>query len=49
VIPGTRRITASLGVAIFRTGADARSLMQAADEALYAAKHGGRNAVSVAG
>ena len=48
VIPGTRRITASLGVAIFRAGTDTRSLMQAADEALYAAKHDGRNTVRVA-
>jgi diguanylate cyclase (GGDEF)-like protein/PAS domain S-box-containing protein len=48
VAPGVRAITASLGVAAFHPGADARSLMQAADDALYAAKHGGRNTLRVA-
>jgi len=48
VAPGVRTITASLGVATFHPGADASGLMQAADDALYAAKHGGRNTLRVA-
>jgi diguanylate cyclase (GGDEF)-like protein len=48
VAPGVRTITASLGVATFHPGTDCRSLMQAADDALYAAKHGGRNTLRVA-
>lgn len=48
VAPGVRTITASLGVATFHPGADACGLMQAADDALYAAKHGGRNTLRVA-
>jgi len=48
VAPGVRTVTASLGVAAFQAGGDGRSLMQAADEALYAAKHGGRNTLRVA-
>lgn len=43
---GTLRITASLGVATFpEHGKDRQSLFAAADKALYAAKHGGRNRV----
>ncbi len=39
-------VTASAGVATFPyDGIDAKSLLQAADEALYAGKHAGRNAV----
>ena len=48
VASGVRRITASFGVAAFHAGADGSSLMQAADDALYAAKHGGRNTLRVA-
>jgi diguanylate cyclase (GGDEF)-like protein len=47
--PG-RRLTISLGVAAGPEDAgDARMLLQAADDALYRAKHAGRNTVSVAG
>ena len=42
-------ITVSLGVAAFpEHGHDARTLLQAADAALYQAEHDGRNRVSVA-
>jgi len=38
------RITASIGVAVYpRDGQDAESLLQAADEAMYAIKQAGRN------
>ena len=41
-------ITLSLGVARFpQHGSSAQSLLQAADSALYAAKHGGRDRVAV--
>ena len=44
---GTLRVTASLGVATFPDHAhDKQQLFAAADRALYAAKHGGRNQVS---
>lgn len=39
----TLHVTISLGVAMVDAGDDAVSLIKRADEALYAAKHGGRN------
>ena len=39
------RITASIGVALFRKGDTATSLIERADRCLYAAKHAGRNRV----
>ncbi len=46
---GTIRPTVSIGVAVFNKGpsADALALIQAADFALYRAKHAGRNRVEV--
>ncbi len=45
---GSLRVTCSLGVAAFPAhAADAPSLFKAADEALYAAKRGGRNQVRI--
>lgn len=48
---GSFRVTASLGVATLEPGAVAtvKALIQSADEALYKAKHQGRNRVSLAG
>jgi diguanylate cyclase len=37
------RITASFGVAVYRPGDNASSLIERADRCLYAAKHAGRN------
>jgi diguanylate cyclase (GGDEF)-like protein len=46
--PTKVRVTASAGVATFPSHAgDAESLVRAADEALYASKHGGRDCTSV--
>lgn len=42
------RVTASIGVAAWRTGLDLEDLMEMADDALYKAKHSGRNKVCVA-
>jgi diguanylate cyclase (GGDEF)-like protein len=45
---GSLRVTASLGLATFpEHGKDRQALFAAADRALYAAKHNGRNQVSV--
>lgn len=49
-IPGHRQMsqTASFGVAFYRAGDTPHGLVQRADEALYAAKNGGRNRVEQA-
>src|SRR5215510_2384247 len=48
-IPGFGGLTASIGIASFPAHAETRAeLFQAADAALYAAKHAGRNCVRVA-
>ena len=41
---GTLRVTISVGVAVMREGDEPAALIHRADEALYAAKRGGRNA-----
>ena len=46
---GLFSITASLGVSTLSEDDDGRSLIRRADEALYAAKNGGRNQVRLAG
>nr|HEX4316203.1 sensor domain-containing diguanylate cyclase [Kofleriaceae bacterium] len=45
---GPHRVTASFGVASFQRGMTADAIVAAADEAVYAAKHGGRNRVATA-
>lgn len=44
----TISVTISIGVAMLEHNEDSRSLIKRADEALYRAKHGGRNRVEVA-
>jgi diguanylate cyclase (GGDEF)-like protein len=46
--PGGLKLTISIGVAATDQPALFTSLMERADQALYAAKHGGRNQVRVA-
>ncbi|MBK6599671.1 MAG: diguanylate cyclase [Proteobacteria bacterium] len=41
-----RQVTVSIGVALLQTRDDAKSILVRADEALYAAKNGGRNQVA---
>jgi len=48
-IEGIPRVTSSFGVAGFETGESAESFLARADEALYRAKHGGRDRVERAG
>ncbi len=47
--PGIGPVTVSSGVATYRLGESVEACIGRADQALYAAKHGGRNRVSVAG
>jgi diguanylate cyclase (GGDEF)-like protein len=42
------RVTISIGLAVSRGEIDLSKIMRAADQALYAAKHGGRNRVAKA-
>ena len=44
----TLSLSVSVGVSVFETGDNTRSMVQRADEALYEAKHAGRNLVRVA-
>jgi hypothetical protein len=49
-VPGPRPITASLGIAVRpEHGATGAELLAAADQALYAAKSGGRDQARIAG
>ncbi|WP_165795412.1 terpene synthase family protein [Deinococcus koreensis] len=46
-MPEVGRVTASFGIATYRTGEGAESLLRRADAALYSAKHAGKNRVEV--
>lgn len=46
-LPGVMTITASIGVAVYRTGDTADELLRRCDEALYCSKRSGRNLVTV--
>ena len=48
LLPGLDRVTASLGVALLTRDESFDNALARADEALYRAKHGGRNQVQVA-
>lgn len=45
VHPALQALSVSIGVAAFEAGAPDEGLVQAADQQLYRAKHGGRNRV----
>ena len=47
-IAGLPEVTASVGLSVYRRGDDEESLLMRCDEALYAAKHAGRNRVRLA-
>ena len=47
VVPGLMRVTASVGVTLLAHGESLEPALARADEALYRAKHGGRNQVQV--
>ncbi|MCC4595516.1 diguanylate cyclase [Xanthomonas campestris pv. phormiicola] len=44
---GLLEVTASIGVAWYRTGESVQQLLSRADDALYRAKHGGRNRIEL--
>ncbi|WP_261378002.1 sensor domain-containing diguanylate cyclase [Vreelandella titanicae] len=43
-----QRITVSIGVAVWQTGDSCKTIISRADDAMYRAKHGGRNRVEMA-
>jgi diguanylate cyclase (GGDEF)-like protein len=47
VVPGLMKVTASVGVTLLAHGESLEPALARADEALYRAKHGGRNQVQV--
>ena len=47
VVPGLKRVTASVGVTLLAPEESLERALARADEALYRAKHGGRNQVQV--